>query len=360
MSIIAEAVDAAEAGIALERLAAASGATLEGNGDVRITRVAMLDAAGPDAIAFVASPRYRSQLDGTLAAAVIVPTALANATSLPRLLSSNPYATYARVAQLLYAESPGVPGAHPSAVVDSTASIAASATIGPHAVIGRRARVGERVRIGAGCSVGDGTAIGDDTRLAANVTVYHGCSIGERCIVHSGAVIGADGFGMAEDAGRWIKIPQVGAVVIGADVEIGANTTIDRGAIGDTVIEDDVKLDNQIQVAHNCHIGAHTAIAGCVGIAGSARIGRNCKIGGAAMIAGHLTIADNVTISGATQVYDPITEPGVYTAAYPALPHREWRHVASEMRRLRSLAQRVRRLEHQGDAVAGKPQEDET
>jgi UDP-3-O-[3-hydroxymyristoyl] glucosamine N-acyltransferase len=165
---------------------------------------------------------------------------------------------------------------------------------------------------------------------------------------------------MAEDAGRWIKIPQIGGVAIGADVEIGANTTVDRGAIGDTVIEDDVKLDNQIQVAHNCRIGAHTAIAGCTGIAGSARIGRNCKIGGAAMIAGHLEIADNVVISAATQVYDPITEPGVYTATFPALPHREWRHVASEMRRLRALAERVRALEHPQQAAARKTQEDET
>lgn len=345
MSIIAEAVDAAEAGIALERLAAASGATLEGNGDVRITRVAMLDAAGPDAIAFVASPRYRSQLDGTLAAAVIVPTALANATSLPRLLSSNPYATYARVAQLLYAESPGVPGAHPSAVVDSTASIAASATIGPHAVIGRRARVGERVRIGAGCSVGDGTAIGDDTRLAANVTVYHGCSIGERCIVHSGAVIGADGFGMAEEAGRWIKIPQVGAVVIGADVEIGANTTIDRGAMGDTVIEDGVKLDNLIQVGHNCRIGAHSVLAGCVGIAGSASIGRGCQIGGAAMIAGHLSIADGTLIGPGTLVSRTIATAGYYTGFFPLMTNRDWERNAAALRHLQELRGRVRSLE---------------
>jgi UDP-3-O-[3-hydroxymyristoyl] glucosamine N-acyltransferase len=358
MSNTAEAADAAEAGVALERLAAATGATLEGNGDVRIARVAMLDAAGPDAIAFVASPRYRSQLDGTLAAAVIVPPALAKATSLPKLLSSNPYATYARVAQLLHAEAPGVPGTHPSAVVDSTASIAASATIGPHAVIGRHARVGERVRIGAGCSVGDRSTVGNDTRLAANVTVYHGCTIGERCVVHSGAVIGADGFGMAEDEGRWIKIPQVGAVVIGSDVEIGANTTIDRGAIGDTVIEDDVKLDNQIQVAHNCRIGAHTAIAGCVGIAGSVRIGRNCRIGGAAMISGHLSIADGTVVSGGTLVPSSIAEPGVYTAVFPLLTHREWRHVAAGMRHLRALAGRLRVLEREHQATGESQQQE--
>ncbi len=174
----------------------------------------------------------------------------------------------------------------------------------------------------------------------------HAPDIGARTLIHSGAVIGADGFGLADDDGRWLKIPQIGRVVIGADVEIGANTTIDRGAIDDTVIEDDVKLDNQIQIGHNCVIGAHTAIAGCVGIAGSTRIGRDCRIGGAAMIAGHLEIADGTVISAATQVFDSIREPGVYTGAFPALPHRDWKHVASQMRRLRELADRVRMLEN--------------
>ncbi|MBA3776061.1 MAG: UDP-3-O-(3-hydroxymyristoyl)glucosamine N-acyltransferase, partial [Betaproteobacteria bacterium] len=178
-----------------------------------------------------------------------------------------------------------------------------------------------------------------------HVTVYPNCVIGARTIVHAGAVLGADGFGMAEDEGRWLKIPQLGRVVVGADCEIGANTTIDRGAIGDTIIEDDVKLDNQIQIGHNCTIGAHTAIAGCVGIAGSTSIGRNCKIGGAAGIAGHLEIADGTIVSAATQVFDSILEAGVYTATFPALPHRQWRYVASEVRRLRALAERVATLE---------------
>ena len=189
--------------------------------------------------------------------------------------------------------------------------------------------------------MGPDASIGDDTLLHANVTIYDRCVVGPRGIVHSGAVIGADGFGMAEEDGRWLKIPQIGRVVIGADVEIGANTTIDRGAIDDTVIDDDVKLDNQIQVGHNCRIGAHTAIAGCVGIAGSARIGRNCMIGGAAMIGGHIDICDGVVVSGATQVYDSITVPGVYTGAYPSLPDRRWRRVQSVLRRLPELESRA-------------------
>ena len=191
--------------------------------------------------------------------------------------------------------------------------------------------------------------------LDARVTVYPRCVIGSRTLVHSGAVIGADGFGLADDRGRWLKIPQIGRVVVGEDVEIGANTTIDRGAIDDTVIENDVKLDNQIQIGHNCIVGAHTAIAGCVGVAGSTHIGRNCRIGGAAMISGHLQIPDGTTISAATQVYDTIGTPGVYTSAYPALPHREWKQVASQMRRLRELGERVRRLER---ALASSPPSD--
>ena len=352
------AVDA-DAGIELSRLAALTAATLRGDGTLRVVRVATLEAATPGSIAFLANPKYRQQLAATRASAVIVGARFADDTSLPCLIAANPYATYARVAALLHAAPPFVAGAHPTAVVAPDAAVAASATLGPHVVVDAGARIGERARIGAGCIVGAGSVVGDDTLLHANVTVYHGCTIGGRCIIHSGVVIGADGFGMAEEQGRWIKVPQVGGVAIGNDVEIGANTTIDRGAIGDTVIEDDVKLDNQIQVAHNCRIGAHTAIAGCTGIAGSTHIGRNCQIGGAAMIGGHLHIADNVYISAATQVYDPITEPGVYTSSWPALPHREWRHVASELRRLRSLAARIRALETSSDKTGGRPPQEE-
>ena len=330
----------------LAELARLTGAALDGDGSVAIVRVATLDGARPGDVAFLANPRYRRQLESTRASAVIVAPDAAAATPLPKLVSRNPYATYAKVATLLHPSLPPAPGVHPTACIDPSARIASSAAIGPHAVIGAGAVIGERVSIGAQCVIGDEAAIADDAVLDAGVTLYPRCTVGPRTLIHSGAVLGADGFGLAEDAGRWHKIPQLGRVVVGADVEIGANTTIDRGAIDDTVIEDDVKLDNQIQIGHNCVIGAHTAIAGCVGIAGSTRIGRNCRIGGAAMISGHLEIPDGTVISAATQVYDSISKPGVYTSAFPALPHREWKQVASQMRRLRELAERVRMLEN--------------
>jgi UDP-3-O-[3-hydroxymyristoyl] glucosamine N-acyltransferase len=349
------------AGFLLSDLAALAGAVLEGDGGVRIFTVATLESAQAGAIAFLANPKYRAQLATTQASAVILAPGVPAPAALPRLVTRNPYATYAKVAAVLHPATAALPGIHPSAVVDPRAHVAATASIGPLAVIGRDAVIGERVRIGPGCVIGESAAIGEDGWLYANVTVYPRCVIGARAMIHGGAVIGADGFGMAEEAGRWLKIPQLGRVVIGADVEIGANTTIDRGAIDDTLIEDDVKLDNQVQIGHNCRIGAHTAIAGCVGIAGSARIGRNCKIGGAAMIAGHLDIADGTIISAATQIYNSITEPGIYTSTFPALPHKEWRHVASQLRGLRGLAARVRTLEQRAgvgsDAVDEQEEE---
>jgi UDP-3-O-[3-hydroxymyristoyl] glucosamine N-acyltransferase len=332
-------------GISLRQLAERCGAELAGDGDVVIDRVATLDSAGKGAIAFLSNPKYRGRLAGTRASAVIVAPDDAQATALPKLVTANPYAAYARVAAILHPPRAPAPGVHPTAVVAGSARVAASAAIGAHAVIGERTQVGERAAVGAGTVVGDDCTVGDDCLLYPRVVVYPRSAIGPRTIVHSGAVIGADGFGMAEQDGRWLKIPQLGRVVVGADVEIGANTTIDRGAIGDTVIDEDVKLDNQIQVGHNCHIGAHTAIAGCVGIAGSTTIGRNCKIGGAAMISGHLDIADGTVISASTGVFDSIRSPGVYTGSFPALPHREWKHVAAAARRLRSIFERLRALE---------------
>jgi UDP-3-O-[3-hydroxymyristoyl] glucosamine N-acyltransferase len=332
-------------GISLRQLAERCGAELAGDGDVVIDRVATLDSAGEGAIAFLSNPRYRGRLAGTRASAVIVAPGDAQATALPKLVTANPYAAYARVAAILHPPRPPAPGVHPTAVVAGSARVAASAAIGAHAVIGERTHVGERAAVGAGTVVGEDCTVGDDCLLYPRVVVYPRSAIGPRTIVHSGAVIGADGFGMAEQDGRWIKIPQLGRVVVGADVEIGANTTIDRGAIGDTVIDEDVKLDNQIQVGHNCHIGAHTAIAGCVGIAGSTTIGRNCKIGGAAMISGHLEIADGTVISASTGVFESIRSPGVYTGSFPALPHREWKRVAATARRLRSILERLRALE---------------
>jgi UDP-3-O-[3-hydroxymyristoyl] glucosamine N-acyltransferase len=332
-------------GISLRQLAERCGAELAGDGDVVIDRVATLDSAGEGAIAFLSNPKYRGRLAGTRASAVIVAPDDAQATALPKLVTANPYAAYARVAAILHPPRAPAPGVHPTAVVAGSARVAASAAIGAHAVIGERTQVGERAAVGAGTVIGEDCTVGDDCLLYPRVVVYPRSAIGPRTIVHSGAVIGADGFGMAEQDGRWIKIPQLGRVVVGADVEIGANTTIDRGAIGDTVIDEDVKLDNQIQVGHNCHIGAHTAIAGCVGIAGSTTIGRNCKIGGAAMISGHLEIADGTVISAATGVFESIRSPGVYTGSFPALPHREWKRVAAAARRLRSILERLRALE---------------
>ena len=332
-------------GISLRQLAERCGAELAGDGDVIIDRVATLDSAGEGAIAFLSNPKYRGRLAGTRASAVIVAPDDAQATALPKLVTANPYAAYARVAAILHPPRAPAPGVHPTAVVAGSARVATSAAIGAHAVIGERTQVGERAAVGAGTVVGEDCTVGDDCLLYPRVVVYPRSAIGPRTIVHSGAVIGADGFGMAEQDGRWLKIPQLGRVVVGADVEIGANTTIDRGAIGDTVIDEDVKLDNQIQVGHNCHIGAHTAIAGCVGIAGSTTIGRNCKIGGAAMISGHLEIADGTVITAATGVFESIRSPGVYTGSFPALPHREWKHVAAAARRLRSILERLRALE---------------
>jgi UDP-3-O-[3-hydroxymyristoyl] glucosamine N-acyltransferase len=334
--------------ISLRQLAKACGAEFSGDGDVLIDRVATLDGADKGAIAFLSNPKYRNRLPTTRASAVIVTAADASGTSLPKLVVENPYATYARVAAILHPPRAPAPGVHPTAVVAPGARVAASAAVGAYAVIGERTVVGARASVGAGSVVAEDCSVGADCVLYPRVTLYARTELGPRTIVHSGAVIGADGFGMAEQGGRWLKVPQIGRTLIGADVEIGANTTIDRGAIGDTVIEDDVKLDNQIQLAHNCRIGAHTAIAGCVGIAGSTNIGRNCKIGGAAMISGHLEIADGTVISAATAVFDSIRSPGVYTGTFPALPHREWRHVASAMRRLRSIVERLRTLERTG------------
>jgi UDP-3-O-[3-hydroxymyristoyl] glucosamine N-acyltransferase len=334
--------------IPLRQLAERCGGELAGDGDVLIDRVATLDLAGEGAIAFLSNPKYRGRLSSTRASAVIVAPSDASATTLPKLVAANPYATYARVAMILHPTPARIPGVHPTAIVAAGGRVAPSAAIGAHAVIGERTVVGERAYVGAGTVIGDDCSVGDDCVLHARVVLYAHTRVGARTIIHSGAVIGADGFGMAEEGGRWVKVPQVGRTLIGDDVEIGANTTIDRGAIGDTVIEDDVKLDNQIQIGHNCRIGAHTAIAGCVGVAGSTTIGRNCKIGGAAMISGHLEIVDGTIVSAATGVFDSIQFPGVYTGTFPALPHREWRHVASVTRRLRSIVERLRALEHAG------------
>ena len=328
--------------LTLQEIARRLGAEVLGDPATGISGVATLDEAGPGDITFLANPRYRQKLAATRAGAVIVGPRDRDATAIARIVAENPYACYARTVALFHPPQVAVAGTHPSAVVDPSARVAASAEVGPLAVIAAGARIGERARIGAGCAVGENAAIGDDTTLHPRVTIYHGCVVGARCILHSGAVIGADGFGMAPDQGRWVKIPQVGRAVLGDDVEVGANSTIDRGALGDTVVEEGVKIDNQVQVAHNCRIGAHTVIAGCAGIAGSAVIGRHCLIGGAAGIVGHVTIADGVTISAMTLVTKSIAQPGVYSSGMPMMPHADWLRNAAQLRRLHEIARLAR------------------
>jgi len=322
------------ASLTLREIVARLGGEAVGEPPAPLTGVATLDSAGPGHIAFLANPKYRSRLATTRAGAVIVGPGDRDAVSIPRIVSENPYAYYARTVALFHPEPAAAPGIHPFAQVDAQANVDAYAEIGPFAVIGAGTRIGKGARVGAHCAIGRGVSVGEGTVLHARVTIYDGCTLGARCIVHSGAVIGADGFGMARDAGRWIKIPQVGAVRIGDDVEIGANTTIDRGALDDTVIGEGVKLDNQIQVAHNCVIGAHTVIAGCTGISGSTTIGRNCLIGGGVGIVGHISICDGVTISGMTLVAKSITQPGTYTSGLPMMPHAQWLRNAAHLRRL--------------------------
>ena len=336
----------------LDEIVARFGGEIVGAGDTVISRIAALDLAGPGDLAFLSNPKYRARLAQTRASAVIMAPPADDA-PVAAILTPQPYLYYARVAQWLNPPAAVVPGIHPSAVV--AGEVAASASIGPQVVIGRGARIGEGVVIGAHCSIGEDVEIDTGTQLAASVSVYAGCRIGARCLIHSGAVIGADGFGFARAAdGAWVKIPQVGRVLIGDDVEIGANTTIDRGALGDTVIGDGVKLDNQIQVAHNVKIGAHSALAGCVGIAGSAVIGARCTVGGGAIILGHLTLTDEVNILAATVVAKSITQAGTYSGSVPFLEHKDWLKNFSRLRHLDAMADKIRALEQRLAALEKK------
>jgi UDP-3-O-[3-hydroxymyristoyl] glucosamine N-acyltransferase len=323
----------------LGELAVRFGLELHGEPDLRIARVATLAHAEAGALSFLANPRYRKQMESTRASAVLV--ARENAADCPVavLIDPHPYLAYARIAELLHPQAPVTAGVHGSAVVAASARIAASATIGPLSVIEEDADIGERVIVGPGCIVQRGARVGADSRLTARVNVCAAVRIGQRCILHPGAVVGADGFGFAPHAGTWVKVPQVGSVQIGDDVEIGANTTIDRGAIDDTVVEDGVKLDNQIQVGHNVTIGAHTAIAGCVGISGSTTIGRRCMIGGGVGIAGHLTIADDVVVTGVSLVSASIRQAGSYSSGMPVLETRRWRRIVARLRRMEGKEQ---------------------
>ena len=317
--------------VALREIAAQLGGELIGDGERRIRRIGPLEGATPDTIAFLANPRYLPQLAASAAGCVIVAPAQREA-AIARgaaIVAADPYLCYARLTQWWAARvrRSAPAGVHPSAVVDLSARIDKSASIGPL------------------CVIGAGVSIGAGTRLASRVTVGDGCSIGARCLLHSGVVIGADGFGFAPHEGRWEKIEQLGAVRIGDDVEIGANTCIDRGALADTVIEDGVKLDNLIQIGHNVHVGAHTAMAGNAGVAGSATIGAHCTVGGGAVVLGHLTLADHVHISAASVVMRSIRQPGQYSGVFPIDDNATWEKNAATLRQLHALRDRVRELE---------------
>lgn len=329
----------------LREIVSKLGGELVGDGDIIITRVASLANADSGHISFLSDSKYRSSLASTKASAVVLAPANRDQTMLPRIVTDNPYAYFAKLSELLNPAPHILPGIAASAVINDTATVPQSCTIGANAVIGERVVLGEDVVIGPGCIIGDHVTIGNASRLAANVVIYHGCVVGNHCNLFAGVVIGADGFGYAEDDGRWVKIPQVGRVVLHDHVDIGANTTIDRGALDDTVIEEGVKLDNLIQIGHNCRIGAHTVVAGCVGIAGSAKIGSHCKIGGAAMILGHLQIADGVTVSPGSMITRTIAQPGTYTALMPFQAHEEWLRTAASLRHVGDYAERIRQLE---------------
>jgi UDP-3-O-[3-hydroxymyristoyl] glucosamine N-acyltransferase len=320
-------------GYSLGELAVRFGLELHGDPALRVSHVATLSQADAGSLSFLANSRYRKHLASSRASAIVVAPADADACPVAALVDSNPYLAYARIAMLMYPAATAAAGIHPSTVVASGARIAASASVGPLCVIEAGAVLGERVQVGAGCTILAGASVGDDTQLMPRVTLYPAVSIGARCLLHAGAVIGADGFGFAADAGRWVKVPQVGSVRVGDDVEIGANTTIDRGAIGDTIVESGAKLDNQIQVGHNVVIGAHTAIAACTGISGSTTIGQRCMIGGMVGFAGHLTIADDVTVTGCSLVSASIREAGSYSSGMPTVETRLWRRMVANLRR---------------------------
>jgi UDP-3-O-[3-hydroxymyristoyl] glucosamine N-acyltransferase len=322
-----------QADYSLGELAVRFGLELRGDPELRVSHVATLSQATPGSLSFLANSRNRRHLGATQATAVVVSPNDADACPVAVLVGPNPHLSYAHIATLLYPAAAEPPGIHPSAVVASGARIAASASVGPLCVIEAGVELGERAQVGPGCILLAGCRVGADTRLVARVTLYGAVKIGARCILHAGAVVGADGFGFAPDAATWVKVPQVGGVRIGDDVEIGANTTIDRGAIEDTVIERGVKLDNQIQVGHNVVIGAHTAIAACTGISGSTTIGQRCMIGGMVGFAGHLTIADDVMVTGCSLVSASIRQAGSYSSGMPTVETRAWRRMVAHLRR---------------------------
>jgi UDP-3-O-[3-hydroxymyristoyl] glucosamine N-acyltransferase len=339
------------ANVTLGELAEILGATLRGTADKKITGLATLQEAGPAQLSFLANPQYRKYLVDTQAGAVLLKAADADAYAGDALLVPDPYLAYARISHLFDPKPKAVAGVHPTAVVADDAIIDATASIGAGAVIESGAIIGAGVTIGPQCFVGARSVIGAGGWLAPRVTLYHDVRIGQRVVIQSGAVLGGEGFGFANEKGVWQKIAQIGGVIVGDDCEIGVNTAIDRGALADTVLGNGVKLDNQIMIAHNVQIGDHTAMAACVGISGSAKIGKHCMLAGGVGLVGHIEICDNVFVTGMTMVTRSITEPGSYSSGTAMQPAAEWRKSAARIRQLDDMYRRLQQVEKQVQAV---------
>ena len=334
--------------ITLGEIAVRYGLELSGDPGLTIGAVAPLASAAPGTLSFCTSSKYRKQLAVTRATAVVLGREMLPDCPVAALVSPHPYAAYARIAAGLHPRPAVIAGIAPGASIAATAKIAASAWVGPNAVIAAGAVIGERCSIGPNCVIGEGARIGDDCELQSGVAIGHQVTIGARCVFKPGAVVGSDGFGFAPAPDGFVKVPHFGTVRLGNDVEVGANTTIDRGTLEDTFVDDGVKLDNQVQVGHNCHIGAHTVIAGCAGISGSTIIGRRCMIGGAVGIVGHLEIGDDVVVTGFSMVTHSLPGPGTYSSGLPAIQAIDWRRTVARLRRLDALERRLARLERDG------------
>jgi len=331
--------------IKLGEIARAVNAELDGDPDCLISGAGTLKNATAGELSFFSNRRYFPLLGKTRASAVFLSAADREYCPSYKLIAADPYLAYVKALHLLYPEEGTRPGIHATAAIAENASIEPHSYIGANAVIGERARIGEHVYVGPGCVLEDDVVIENDSYLVANVTLCRGVQVGKRVRLHPGVVIGADGFGIANDEGRWLKIPQLGSVIINDDVEIGANTTVDRGALEDTVIGEGVKIDNQVQIGHNVIIGEHTAIAGCVAVAGSVHIGKRCMIGGLSALSGHIDVADDVIITGMTGVSNSIKEAGMYSSGIPATDNRLWRRNITRFKHLDELARRVKALE---------------
>ena len=343
--------------ITLGELAVRYGLELSGDPGLTVQAVASLTSATPGTLTFCSNARYRRQLASTRATAVVLARDMLPDCPVAALISPHPYAAYARIAAGMHPQPAVVAGIAPGASIAASATVAASAWVGPNAVIGAGAVIGERCFVGPNTVIEEGAQLGDDCRLQAGVTICHQVIVGARCVFKPGCVVGSDGFGFAPAPDGFVKVPHLGSARLGNDVEVGSNTTIDRGTIEDTVIDDGVKLDNLVQVGHNCRIGAHTMIAGCVGISGSTIIGRGCMIGGAVGIVGHLEIGDDVVVTGFSMVTHSLPGPGTYSSGLPAIQAIDWRRTVARLRRLDALERRLARLERGGDGAGQETDE---